>query len=101
MLTILDLCKSDAICLQASDMLERTMANSASMLPACSCCNSHVVKFTISYRFFGFLICAGAVFAPSKLAASQRILALGLKLPLLRCCDLLILVGKRWKLGER
>lgn len=84
-------------------MLERTMANSASIFPSCSCRNSHVVKFIISYRFIGFLICAGAVFAPSTPTASQRLLELELelKLSLFSCCDLLILVGRRWKLGER
>lgn len=51
--------RSEAICLQANEMLERTIVSSASMWPACSCFRSHVVRFSISYLFFFTL--AGAV----------------------------------------
>lgn len=51
------LCTRDAICLQASEMLDNTMVNSASMIPFCSCCKSQPVKVSISYWL---LLCLGA-----------------------------------------
>lgn len=55
-LIMLDLCSSEAICLQAKEMLERTMVSSASIWPDCSCFSSHVVRFSTSNpRRVGFL----------------------------------------------
>ncbi len=51
------LCTRDAICLHASEMLDNTMVNSASMIPFCSCCKSQPVKVSISYWL---LLCLGA-----------------------------------------
>lgn len=61
---MLDLCNNEAICLQANEMLDRTMVNSASIWPACSCFSNHVVRFSISYLFFlliGVGVAAGLV----------------------------------------
>ena len=60
-LIMLDLRSSAAICLHANEMLESTTVSSASILPACSCFRSHIVKFSISnlllfLSFFSWLL---------------------------------------------
>lgn len=73
---MLERCSSDAICLQANDMLDSTIVSSVSVYPACSCFSSHVVRFSISYLFFFTLPaaagggCGGAV---PMLTALQRV----------------------------
>lgn len=46
------------ICLQAMDMLDMTMVNSALIFPACSCCNSQLVDLETA-RLLGFHLRCG------------------------------------------
>nr|DAD25466.1 TPA_asm: hypothetical protein HUJ06_026930 [Nelumbo nucifera] len=48
-LVMLDLCKSEAICLHANEMLDRTITSSESMFPTISSFNSQVFRVLISY----------------------------------------------------
>lgn len=70
---MLDRWSSEAICLQANEMLERTMVSSVSVKPACSCFSSHGVRVSISYLFLFTLAGAAAAAVPVSMAL-QRVL---------------------------
>ena len=78
---MLDLWSRDAIHLQASEMLESTMASSASIRPACSGFKSHTIKFSISnlllffviFSIVGLELPSSAAAAAVQSTASQRV----------------------------